>query len=167
MEDANARVSGWREDAELLVSFLEGFVRERQVVLASSPYLTSRRFYDLCLQHDVRTARDLRIALGEDVITKLLAKNKEEAALFAQNLHTAAQPFVLNPTAFVVDPAKTGRKWTHREYGDFWNLVIAKKCRTLYFNEGWHFSNSCTSAYFCADATAKTKITRPAQNISF
>ena len=95
----------------------------------------------------MRTAGDLRTALGEDGITKLLAKNKEEAALFAQNLHTAAQPFVLNPTAFVVDPAKTGRKWTHREYGDFWNLVIANKCRTLYFNEGWQFSNSCTSAY--------------------
>ena len=77
MEDANTRVRGWREDAELLVSFLEGFVRERQVVFASSPYLTSRRFYDLCLQHDVRTAGDLRTALGEDVITKLLAKNKE------------------------------------------------------------------------------------------
>jgi hypothetical protein len=147
MEDANARLRGWQEDAELLLSFLEGFVRERQVVFASSPYLTSRRFYDLCLQHDVRTAADLRTALGEDVITKLLAKNKEEAVLFAQNLHTAAQPFVLNPTAFVVDPAKTGRKWTHNEYGEFWNLVIAKKCRTLYFNEGWHFSNSCTSAY--------------------
>jgi hypothetical protein len=43
--------------------------------------------------------------------------------------------------------AKTGRDWTHSEYGDFWNLVIAKKCRTLYFNEGWQFSNSCTSAY--------------------
>jgi len=25
--------------------------------------------------------------------------------------------------------------------------VIAKKCRTLYFNEGWQFSNSCTFAY--------------------
>lgn len=95
----------------------------------------------------LRTAGDLRTALGEDPITRLLAKNKEEAALFAQNLHTAAQPFVLNPTAFVVDPAKTGRKWTHSEYREFWNLVIAKKCRTLYFNEGWHFSNSCTSAY--------------------
>ena len=81
----------------------------------------------------------LRTALGEDVITKLLAKNKEEAAGFAQNLLTAAQPFVVNPTAFVVDPAKTGRKWTHSEYGDFWNLMIAKKCRALYFNEGWQF----------------------------
>src|SRR5215472_3225218 len=118
MEDANARLKGWQEDVELLLSFLEGFVRERQVVFASSPYLTSRRFYDLCLQHDVRTAADLRTALGEDAITKLLAKNKEEAALFAQNLHTATQPFVLNPTAFVVDPAKTGRKWAHSEYGD-------------------------------------------------
>jgi hypothetical protein len=147
MDDANARVRGWQEDVELLLSFLEGFVRERQVVFASSPYLTSRRFYDLCLQHDVRTAGDLRTALGEDVITKLLAKNKEEAALFAQNLHTPAQPLVLNPTAFVVDPAKTGRKWTRSEYVDFWNLVIAKKCRTLYFNEGWQFSNSCTFAY--------------------
>ena len=77
MEDSNTRVRGWREDAELLVSFLEGFVRERQVVFAGSPYLTSRRFYDLCLQHDVRTAGDLTTALGEDVITKLLAKNKE------------------------------------------------------------------------------------------
>ena len=147
MEDANTRVRGWREDAELLVSFLEGFVRERQVVFASSPYLTSRRFYDLCLRHDVRTAGDLRTALREDAITKLLAKNKEEAALIAQNLHTAAQPFVFNPAAFVVDPAKTGRKWTHSENGEFWNLVIAKKCRTLYFNEGWQFSNSCTFAY--------------------
>ena len=153
MEDANARVRGWQEDVGLLLSFLEGFVRERQVVFASSPYLTSRRFYDLCLQHDVRTAGDLRTALGEDVITKLLAKNKEEAALFAQNLHTAAQPFVLNPTAFVVDPTKTGRKWTHSEYGEFWNLVIAKKGRTLYFNEGWQFSNSCTSRNACTSTS--------------
>ena len=127
--------------------FSKGLCENDRWFFASSPHLTSRRFYDLCLQHDVRTAGDLSTALGEDAITKLLAKNKEEAALFAQSLHTAAQPFVLNPTAFVVDPAKTGRKWTRSEYVDFWNLVIAKKCRTLYFNEGWQFSNSCTSAY--------------------
>ena len=42
---------------------------------------------------------------------------------------------------------RSSTKWTHSEYGEFWNLVIAKKCRTLYFNEGWQFSNSCTSAY--------------------
>jgi hypothetical protein len=116
--------------------FSKGLCENDRWFFASSPHLTSRRFYDLCLQHDVRTAGDLSTALGEDAITKLLAKNKEEAALFAQSLHTAAQPFVLNPTAFVVDPAKTGRKWTRSEYVDFWNLVIAKKCRTLYFNEG-------------------------------
>jgi len=40
MEDANARLRGWQEDAELLLSFLEGFVRERQVVFCkfAAPY---------------------------------------------------------------------------------------------------------------------------------
>jgi len=48
-----------------------------------------------------------------------LKPNKEEAALFAQNLHTAAQPFVLNPTAFVVDPTKRA------ESGPTANMLIS------------------------------------------
>jgi len=147
MEHANAPMEGWQGDAELLLSFLEGLVRDRQLVLASSPYLTSKLFYDLCLQHGVRTAGELRKALGEEDVTVLLAKNKQEASRFAQGLQTAEHPFVLNPTVFVVDPASTRRRWSQREYFAFWNLVIAKKCRALYFNQGWQFSNSCVFAY--------------------
>jgi hypothetical protein len=46
-------------NAELPLSFLEGFVRERQVVFANPSYLTSKRFYDLCPQHDLRTTGNL------------------------------------------------------------------------------------------------------------
>lgn len=147
MEDVAERTCGWQEDAELLLSFLEGLVRDRQMVFASSPYVTSKRFYELCLKHEVRTVGDLKTVLADDYVTKLPAKNREEAILFAQSLHSHAQPFVLNPTMFRVDPLKTGRNWSQTEYFSFWNLVIAKKCRTLYFNQGWQFSNSCTSAY--------------------
>jgi hypothetical protein len=143
MEDTNAPTEGWQRDAELLLSFLEGLVRNRQLVFASSPYLTSKRFYDLCLEHGVRTAG----ALGEREVTWLLAKNKEEANRFAQSLQTPEHPFVLNPTALVVDSATTRTRWSQREYFALWNLVIAKKCRTLYFNQGWQFSNSCVLAY--------------------
>jgi len=147
MEVAGTRMRSWQEEAELLLSMIEALVLDRQVVFASSPYATSKRFYNLCLLHEVRTVADLRTALGEDYVTKLLAKNKEEAILFARKLQTPAHPFVLNPTAFNADPLKTGRNWTHKDYFTFWNLVISKKCRTLYFNQGWQFSNSCAFAY--------------------
>ena len=62
-------------------------VRGRQAVFASSPYVTSKRFYDLCLKHEVRTVGDLKTVLADDYVAKLLAKNREEAILFAQSLH--------------------------------------------------------------------------------
>jgi hypothetical protein len=139
MEDATT--SRWHEEANLLLEFLESFAFDRQLVLASSPYLTSQRFYDLCMQYEVRTVAALKNVLGDKYTTELLAKNIQEAILFARQIQTPVHPLVINPTAF------TARNWTQRNYLDFWNRVISAKCRTIYFNRNWQFSNSCAHAY--------------------
>ena len=138
---AHAATPRWDEEANVLLEFLECLAFDRQLVLASSPFLASRRFYDLCLQYEVRTAADLKNLLGDKYTSELLAKNKQEAVLFARQVQTPAHPFVVNPAAFTV------KNWIHQHYRDFWNQVISRKCRTIYFNQNWQFSNSCANAY--------------------
>lgn len=147
MGDASSATRHWQDEADVLLSFLGGLVRDRQVVFASSPYATCLRFYDLCLAYEVKSAQELKEKLGTNYTTDLVAKNKEEAILFARRLQTPTHPFVLNPTAFTADPRNTEKTWSQKEYSAFWDLVIEKHCRTLYFNQGWQFSNSCTLAY--------------------
>jgi hypothetical protein len=51
-ENSGSRMRTWQEEAETLLSLLNCFVLEREVVFASSEFFTGKRFYDLCLNGD-------------------------------------------------------------------------------------------------------------------
>jgi len=131
----------------MLLSLFDCFVLEREAVYASSEFFTGRRYYDLCLQHEVRTPEDLKEKLGAEYKNRLLAKNKEQGMSFARKLHELGHKIVLTPVALDADPLHLERNWSGNEYRGFWNLVIAKKCHTVFLNEGWQFSESCVFDY--------------------
>jgi hypothetical protein len=137
----------WQEEAEMLLSFLNCFALERGAVYASSEFFTGRRYYDLCIEHEVRTPEELEKKPGPEYRSRLLAKNKEKGMNFARKLHDLGNKIVLTPVALMADPLNLGRNWSGREYMAFWNLVIDKKRQTVYLNEGWQYSESCVFDY--------------------
>jgi len=109
----------------MLLSLLNSFIPEREAVFVSSEFFTGKRFYDLCMGHEVRTPEELEKTLGPEYKNRLLTKNKEQGMLFARKLHELGHKTVLTPIVF------DAHNWSGREYMSFWDLVIARKCHTV------------------------------------
>jgi uncharacterized protein DUF4406 len=147
IDTVNARTRSWHEEAQMLLSLLDCVVLDREALYASSEFTTGRRFYELCRQHNVRTAEELKSRLGDEYVSQLLTPNKEEGIRFARRLRKLGHSIVLTPNPFHADPFNLGRNWSQVEYLDFWKMVIVTKCHAVCFNEGWQFSNGCTFEY--------------------
>ena len=107
----------------------------------------SKRLYDLCLDQEVRTPEELAQKLGPQYRQQLLRQNKQDGMAFAHRLRGLGHKFVLTPLAFEADDGNHLRNWSGEEYMAFWDLLIAKKCHTVYLNEFWQFSDSCVFQY--------------------
>lgn len=150
-----SRVRAWQEEADMLLSLLDCIVPEREAVFASSEFFTGKRFYDLCLENEVRTADELEKKLGPEYKISVLTKNKEQGRSFARQLRELGHKIVLTPVGFSVSTLNQGRNWSGSEYMGFWDLVIAIKCHTVYLNEFWQFSDSCVFHYIAGLKTGK------------
>jgi hypothetical protein len=157
----------WQEEAEMLLSLLDCFAMERGAVYASSEFFTGGRYYNLCLEHGVRTPQGLEKELGAEFRDKLLAKNKEQGMNFARRLHEQGHKIVLTPVALMADPLNLGRNWSGSEYMAFWSLVIDKRCHTVYLNEGWQFSESCVFDYVAGLKVGKKLLDHAGNSLVF
>ena len=137
----NTRTRTWQEEVDMLLSMIDCLVLDREAVYASSEFTTGTRFYDLCRRYGVRTGEELKKKLGKEYYSQLLLPNKEEGIRFARRVRELGSSLVLTPNPFVAPG------WSQLEYLGFWDEVIAKKCRAVYFNQGWEFSNGCTFEY--------------------
>lgn len=133
----------YEDEVKVLLSALDGFVLEnREVAYASSELTSGRRFYELCREYKVRTKEMLKEALGSDGYkTKLLEPNEKEAIVFAREVRNLSRHLALTPNTLFVPG------WGQPEYLGFWETVIRTKCKTIFFNNGWEYSNGCTFEY--------------------
>lgn len=137
----------WEEETEMHLSLLNCVIPQREAVYASSEAFTGKRYYDLCLVNEARTADELEKKLGNQYRTILLRKNGERGMDFATRLRDLGHNTVLTPVAFNASPLNPGQNWSGKQYKDFWSLVIAKKCHILYMNEDWQLSEACVVDY--------------------
>lgn len=154
-QDVGSRGRTWQEEAEILLSLLDCVAQGREFVYAGSELFAGQRFYGLCMEHEVRTAEELEQKLGPEYKSTLLTKNKERGMDFVRKLHELGHKTVVTPVAFNADPLNLQRNWSGAEYTSFWNLVISKKCHTVYLNEGWQFSESCVFDYLAGIKSGK------------
>ncbi|MCI0403610.1 MAG: DUF4406 domain-containing protein [Acidobacteria bacterium] len=143
------RQRSWREEADMLLSLIDCLVLNHEAVYASSEFTTGKRVYDLCRQYDVRSREELKSRLGTAYEARVLSPNKEEGIRFARKLREYGHQVVLTPHPFHAAPHRT-HDWTQPEYLGFWEEVIAKKCRAVYFNDAWEFSNGCVFEFCVA-----------------
>jgi hypothetical protein len=154
-ENSASRVRTWQEEADMLLSLLDCVVPEHEAVFASSEFFTGKRFYDLCLENEARTPEEVEKKLGPEYKISVLTKNKEQGRSFARKLRELGHKIVLTPVVFNVSDLNDGRNWSGSEYMGFWNLMITKKCDTVYLNEFWQFSDSCVFHYIAGLKTEK------------
>jgi hypothetical protein len=154
-EKSASRVRTWQEETDMLLSLIDCFVPEHEAVFASSEFFTGKRFYDLCLENEARTPEELEKKLGPEYKISVLTKNKEQGRSFARKLRELGHKIVLTPVVFNVSALNDGRNWSGGEYMGFWDLIIAKKCHTVYLNEFWQFSDSCVFHYIAGLKTGK------------
>jgi hypothetical protein len=152
---SSSRTRTWQEEADMLLSLLNCLVPEREAVFASSEFFTGKRFYDLCLENEVRTPEELEKKLGPEYKNAILTKNKEHGVSFARRLRELGHKFVLTPVAFHASPTDLSRNWSGNEYMALWDLVITKKCQIVYLNEFWQFSDSCVFHYIAGLKSGK------------
>ena len=138
----------------MLLSLLNCVVPQHDGVFASSEFFTGKRLYNLCFEHEVKTAEELEQKLGREYRHKLLTQNKEEGTAFALRLRELGHRIVLTPVLFDADRDHS-QNWSGTEYQAFWDLVIAKKCHTIYLNNFWEFSDSCVFHYLAGLKTGK------------
>src|ERR1700751_2426448 len=154
-KNSASRVRTWQEEADMLLSLLDCVVPEREAVFASSEFFTGKRFYDLCLENEARTPEELEKKLGPEYKITVLTENKEQGRSFARKLRELGHKIVLTPVVFNVSALNDGRNWSGSEYMGFWDLIIAKKCHTVYLNEFWQFSDSCVFHYIAGLRTGR------------
>lgn len=143
----SSRTRTWQDEADILLSLIDCLVLDREAVYASSEFTTGRRFYQLCRRYKVRTGEELKKRLGREYAAELLQPNKQEGIRFARRLREFGHAIVLTPNPFHADPAFKDQNWSQDEYLEFWETVIRRKCRAVYFNQGWECSNGCTFEY--------------------
>jgi hypothetical protein len=130
------------EEIKILLTMCDGFVLEKkEAIYASSELTTGQRYYALCRKYNVRTKDQLKAALRDQYAVQLLQPNEKAAIEFARSLREFNHRIVLTPNTLVVPD------WTQPEYLKFWETVIQQKCRAIYLNEAWEFSNGCTFEY--------------------
>ena len=137
-----SRTRTWQEEANMLLSLLNCIVPEHEAVFGGSEFFTGKRFYDVCLENEVRTPEELENKLGLGCKSDIITKNKQQGMQFARKLRELGHKIVLTPVAFHAGSVEVGGNWSGTEYMGFWDLVIAKKCHTVYLNEFWQFSDS-------------------------
>lgn len=123
------------------LSLLDCVILDREAVYASSEFTTGKRFYELCRQHGVHSAEELKQRLGEQYPAQLLESNKEAGIAFSRQIRSFGHNLVLTPNPFFAS------QWSQREYLGFWEQVIQRKCHQVFYNEEWQFSNGCTFEY--------------------
>jgi len=143
VQPAKTQPKSYDEEVKILLSLADGFVLEhRGLTYASSEFTSGRRFFELCRQYNVRTAEKLKEALGSDgYAAKLLAPNVAEGIEFARAIRKLNHHLVLTPNTLKVPG------WDQREYLTFWETVIRTRCKAIFFNDGWEFSDGCTFEY--------------------
>jgi hypothetical protein len=132
----------YREESAMAFSMIDCILNGEKGVYASSELTTGQRAYE-----ELR-ARGLPSfgQLADERRAALLTLNSEHASAFARRLRT-----MLPNAETVVTPAPfIAPGWTQAEYLTFWETLIRTRIKSVYFNDGWQYSNGCTFEFAVA-----------------
>jgi hypothetical protein len=127
---------------EVLLTFLQSFIPDRNAVYVSSPITSGRRYIEWVKKHPGN-----RSFSGDnqnpEFITSVIGKNREHSKSVIQKMRALFSDKVLiDPTAV---PDISG--WNQDDYRYAWGRVIEEYTKVLVLSNDWQFSCGCIYEY--------------------
>jgi hypothetical protein len=131
----------YREEVEMVFSAIDCVLNGETAIYCSSELTTGLRLYEILRAQRLKTSSELRKKMGEAWFdANVFAMNSSNAAEFAKSVRAN-----LSDNTMVITPAPfTAPGWSQPEYLAFWETLIRKRIKAVWFNQNWQFSNGCT-----------------------
>lgn len=134
------------DEIEMLLTAFDCVLPDDSGVYCSSDVTTGRRLYfEVYAGHGVRSSEELKDRLGPEAYAevkgRLIRDNIARGVEFTEGLRARGLTNLVNPGPL------TAPGFTQQHYHYLWECVIIKKIHTVYFNDGWEYSNGCTLEY--------------------
>jgi hypothetical protein len=131
--------SDYHQEVELVFSAIDCVLHREHVIYCSSELTSGLRMYEALRQHGLKIANDA-------FRSNLLDVNIEAAIQFAEQVRHR-----FHDRTIVVTPAPfSARGWTQDEYLAFWEMLLRRRIKAVWFNRNWAYSNGCTFEFAVA-----------------
>lgn len=132
-------------EIELLLNVLSSVVSDHSAVYVSTPITSGRRFADWS------SSRDLEVDLSQpetyqEFLREVLEPNSRHARQIIRRLRSLLPKVLIDPTAL-----EDIEGWIQDDYRVLWARVIEQYTDTVYFLDGWQYSNGCTYEFLVAN----------------
>jgi hypothetical protein len=132
-------------EIEILLTFLQSVINDRNAVYVSSPITSGRRYIKWVKEHPLNSnfSGDNQ---NPEFISNVIEKNLDHAKSVVQKMRSAFSGSVLiDPTA-VPDI----ENWKQDDYRYAWGRIIERFAKTLVCSDDWQFSSGCAYEYLVA-----------------
>lgn len=132
-------------EIEILLTFLQSVISERNAIYVSSPITSGRRYIDWVKQHPINNnfSGDNQ---NPEFIRNVIEKNLEHAKSVIQKMRSVFSGDVLiDPTA-VPDI----QDWKQDDYRYAWGRIIERYVKIIVCSDDWQFSSGCAYEYLVA-----------------
>jgi hypothetical protein len=131
----------YAQESELAFSAIDCVLNGEKGVYASTELTSGRRAQAILREIGGARSSDLPTRLGGVSYAKRVwDPNARAATKFAQELHHS-----LGGNRLVITPAPLlAPGWSQPEYLGFWETLIRTRVNSVYFNDGWEYSDGCT-----------------------
>jgi len=132
-------------EIELLLNVLGSVVSDRSAAYVSTPITSGRRFAKWS------SGRDLDVDISQpetyqEFLREVLEPNSQHARQIIRRLRSLLRKVLIDPTAL-----KDIEGWTQDDYRVLWAGVIEQYTDTVFFLDGWQYSNGCTYEFLVAN----------------
>ena len=132
-------------EIELLLNVLSSVVSDRSAAYVSTPITSGRRFAKWS------SGRDLDVDISQpetyqEFLREVLEPNSQHARQIIRRLRSLLRKVLIDPTAL-----KDIEGWTQDDYRVLWAGVIEQYTDTVFFLDGWQYSNGCAYEFLVAN----------------
>jgi hypothetical protein len=111
------------------------------------PITSGQRFLVWLAKHKI-TASDVdstKQTLREDHRQSVIVPNRKHAQQVVHTIRAHSNEIVIDPSALPYIP-----DWTQEDWRSFWEHVIERFARAVYFVDDWAYSNGCAYEFYVA-----------------
>ena len=130
----------YRDEVRMVFSSIDCILHGSNVIYCSSELTSGFTLCKALLEHEVKSAAELKQQMGIEWFKKNIWDTNVKAAVNFAEAVRAIDPdrtMVITPAPF------SAPGWSDHEYLAFWESLLRTHVRVVWFNRNWQYSNGC------------------------